>query len=141
MDNRSLAVAALFWFTEATKVVAAKTCRSGEDVSERDRCRYLPMSARGLMAMRVMHCFAAKLRTVFRWMLAARGHTPMVALAIVETMIDVSIEMLRSVVPRPRTDEPTTDEPFRAIVAVRSAVVRRDFVVSVRANRGRPNTD
>jgi hypothetical protein len=53
----------------------------------------------------VMHCLAVKLCAVFRWMLAARGKSPAVALAKVETMIDVPIEMIRPVEPRSRPDK------------------------------------
>jgi hypothetical protein len=59
------------------------------------------------MAAWVMHCLAVKLCTVFRWTLAARGHRSVVALAKVETMIDVSIETIRPVEPRSRPDEYT----------------------------------
>ena len=45
------------------------------------------------MAMFVMHGFAVKFGAMFRWMLAARRHRPMVALTIVEMMVDVSVEM------------------------------------------------
>jgi hypothetical protein len=46
-----------------------------------------------LMAMFVMHGFAVKLGAMFSWTLAARWHGSLVALAIVEMMIDVSVEM------------------------------------------------
>jgi hypothetical protein len=45
------------------------------------------------MATFVMHCVAVKFRTVFRRMLAARRHGAVVALAIVQMMIDVPVEM------------------------------------------------
>jgi hypothetical protein len=54
-----------------------------------------------------MHCLAVKLGTVFRWSLAARWKLAVVALAIVEMMIDVSVEMIRPVIPGARTDEDT----------------------------------
>jgi len=59
------------------------------------------------MAMYVMHGLAVKLCTVFRWTLAARWHRPVVALAIVETMIDMSIKMIRSVIPGSCPDKNT----------------------------------
>jgi len=43
--------------------------------------------------MFIMHGFAVKLGSTFRWMLAARRHGPMVALTIVEMMIDVSVKV------------------------------------------------
>jgi hypothetical protein len=45
------------------------------------------------MAVCIMHCFAMKFRTMFSDMLAARWHGSVVALTIVEMMIDVSVEM------------------------------------------------
>jgi hypothetical protein len=94
-----------------------------------------------LMAMWVVHCLAMKLCPVFRWMLAARGRGPVIAFAIVEMMIDVSVEMLRPVVPGSRADEYTAREPLRTIVAVRSTVVRSSLVVPVRTNWWLSNAD
>ena len=59
------------------------------------------------MATWVMHCFAVKLRTMFGWTRAARGHSPAVALPKVETMIDMSVEITRPAVPRSGPDEYT----------------------------------
>ena len=59
------------------------------------------------MAARVMHRLAVKFCTMFRRMLAARWHRPVVALAKVETMIDVSIEVVRPVIPRSSPDKYT----------------------------------
>jgi hypothetical protein len=59
------------------------------------------------MAMGVMHCLAVKLCTVFRRTLAARGKTPMVALAVIEMVIDVSVETTRPVEPGSRADKYT----------------------------------
>jgi hypothetical protein len=65
----------------------------------------LSVSVRRLMTMRVMHCFAAKLFMVFHRTLSARRHRPMVALAIVEVMIDMSVEMFRPMEPWSGSDE------------------------------------
>jgi hypothetical protein len=54
-----------------------------------------------------MHCLAVKFRPVLCGMLAACRKTPMVALAIIEVVIDVSVEAIRAVEPRPGTDENT----------------------------------
>jgi len=70
-------------------------------------CLEISMAAWCLMTMRVMHCLAVKFRAVFRWMFTARRKTSMVALAIVEMMIDVSVETIRPVKPGPGTDEDT----------------------------------
>jgi hypothetical protein len=91
------------------------------------------------MAMHIMHRLAVELCTAFRRTLAARRQRPAVALAIVETMIDVPIETICPVVPRPGPDENTAREPLRAIVAVRSAAIRSALVVPVRANWRHPD--
>jgi hypothetical protein len=59
------------------------------------------------MATSVMHCLAVKLCPVFGWLLATRWKIPVIALAIVEMMIDVPVEMILSVEPRSRPDEYT----------------------------------
>ena len=87
------------------------------------------MSAWRLVAVRVMHCLAVKFRAVFRWMFTARRKTSMVALAIVEMMIDVSVEVIRPVVPRSRADENTARKPLRAIVTIWGTTIRRTFIV------------
>jgi hypothetical protein len=63
------------------------------------------MAAWCFMAMRVMHCVAMKFRAVFGWMFASRRETAMVALAIIEMMINVAVEVLRPVKPGSRTNE------------------------------------
>lgn len=55
--------------------------------------------------MRVVHRLAVKFSTVFCRMLAAPWQRSVVALAKVVVMINVSVEMLRTVIPRSRTDE------------------------------------
>jgi hypothetical protein len=55
--------------------------------------------------MRVVHCFAVELRTMFCRTFAALGKRSVVALAIVEMMIDVTVEMFRPVIPRSRSEE------------------------------------
>src|SRR5579863_9898001 len=67
----------------------------------------LPVSARSLMTMRIVHGISVKLSTIFRWTFAASRHRPVEALAIVEMMIDMSVKMLWPVEPWPRADEDT----------------------------------
>jgi hypothetical protein len=88
-----------------------------------------------LMAVGIMHRLAVKFCAMFRRLLAARRHGTVITLAIVETMIDVSVEMVRTVEPRSRTDEYATAEPFRTVITIGSAVVRRSLVIAVRARR------
>ena len=55
--------------------------------------------------MYIVHCLTVKLSAVFRRGRAAGRETPVVALAIVELMIDVPVEMIRPVVPRASADD------------------------------------
>ena len=57
------------------------------------------------MSAGIMPRRAVKLCTVFRRILAARWKTTPISLPIVQMMIDVTVEMLRSVKPRPCADE------------------------------------
>ena len=87
------------------------------------------------MAVGIMHCLAVKFSAMFSRPLAARRHGSVITLAIVELMIDVSVEVVGTVEPRSRTDEYPAREPFRAVVAIGSAVVRWNLVIAVRACR------
>ena len=90
--------------------------------------------------MCIMHCLAMKFCTMLRRMLAARGKISMVALAVIEMVIDMSVETIRPMEPRSRADEYSAGEPIRAIVTIRSAVIRRDLIVPVGTNRRFSNT-
>ena len=98
------------------------------------------MAPRRLMTVDIMHRLTMKFRTMFRWALSPCRHRPMVALAIVEMMIDVPVEVLRSVIPRPGPDENSAGEPFRPVIPVRGAVIGWCFVISVGTNRRLTNT-
>jgi hypothetical protein len=65
----------------------------------------------------------------------------MITLAIVEIVIDMAIETLRPVIPRPGADEYAARKPLRPVIAIWSAAVGRRLVVSIRANRGNPEPD
>ena len=93
------------------------------------------------MSMRIMHGLSAKLFVVFHRMLSARREWPVVSMAIVEVMIDVSVKMFRPVEPGTCPNEHTAREPLRAVVAIWSAVVGRLLIVPIRTNRRRPNFD
>ena len=87
------------------------------------------------MATEIMHRISMELSAVLSGTFAASGERPVVAVAIVEMMIDVPVKAFGSVEPRSRADEYAAREPLRAIVTVRRAIIRRNLVVSVRANR------
>ena len=99
----------------------------------------LSVPARRLMATRVMHRGSMKFRSVWCRRRAARGHWPLVTLSVVELMIHVPVEMLRSVEPGPRANKHPSRKPLRPIVAIGSTRVRRSFVISVGTNRCRPD--
>ena len=60
------------------------------------------------MATSVMHRGSVEFCSVLRRMLTACGHRPVIALAVVELMINVPVEMLRAMEPRPGSDEYST---------------------------------
>jgi len=86
--------------------------------------------------MYLVHCLAATLCAVVSPGVAAGRHGTVVTLAIVATMIDMAVEVIRPVVPGAGADEEAiSSEPLGPIIAIRSAVVRRTFVVPVGAIR------
>jgi len=70
-------------------------------------------------------------------MLAASWVRAVVALAIVEVVIDVAVEVVGTMEPGAGADEYAAREPLGTVVAVGSAVVRGNFIVAIRAIRGR----
>jgi hypothetical protein len=91
--------------------------------------------------VRVMPGLAVKLRTMFGRMLAAAWIRSVITFTEVEVMVDVSVEMLRPMEPWPCSDKNASIEPLRTIVAIGSAVIGRNFIVSVRAGRWSSYTD
>jgi hypothetical protein len=65
----------------------------------------------------------------------------MVAMLGVKVIVYVAAEVGVAMKPWAGTDEDSAREPFRAVVAVGSALVRRGFVVAVRAGRGWSDVD
>lgn len=87
------------------------------------------------MTVRVMHCLTVKLCAVFRRVFTTCGKRPVIAFAIVQVMVHVSVEVLRPMKPGTRANEYAAYEPLRPIISIRGAVIRRCFVVPVRTNR------
>ena len=83
--------------------------------------------------MRVMHGLAVELRPVLRRMLAASRVSTTIAPAVIEIVIHMAVESIPPMKPRTGPDEQAARIPFRAVIAVWSAVVRGLFVISVRA--------
>ena len=95
----------------------------------------LVVSTGGFVPTHIMHCLTVKLSAVFGGSSAACRVTAVVALAIVELMIDVAVEMIRPVIPGASADEDTaSSEPLGPIIAIGSAVIRRSLVIPVGAN-------
>ena len=86
------------------------------------------------MPMRVVHCRAMKFATGRSWMLVSRRHRTVVAVAIIQSVIYVPVEISRPMEPRARADEHAAREPFRTIIPIGSAIVRRNLIVSIGAN-------
>lgn len=78
-----------------------------------------------------MHSGAMERRTIRPGSLASRRHRTAIALPVIESMIDVPVEVVRSVIPRPGADENAARKPLRTVISVRGAVVRRRFVIAV----------
>ena len=64
-----------------------------------------------------------------------------VAVLRIETVINVTMEVVRTVEPRAGSDEYATAEPLGPVVPVRSAVVWRVVVVAIRARGFGANVD
>jgi hypothetical protein len=92
------------------------------------------------MAVYIVHRIPVKLSTLCRRTLATRGRGSVVALAVVKMMIYVPVEMIRAVIPGACTDKNPAREPFRAIVAIRGAIIRGLLIITVGTNRGFPDT-
>jgi hypothetical protein len=91
------------------------------------------LSADGV-AVAVAHFVAFEVFDVvdgFDGVLAAGGTRAGVSVVGMETIIDVAVETLRTVKPGADADEDAAGKPLRAVVAIRSAVVRCDVVVAV----------
>ena len=87
------------------------------------------------MAMRIMHRLAVKFCTVLRWMLAPRRKISMVALAVIETVINMPVKSVGPVKPGSGANKQAGGKPLRAIVTIRGTVIRRSLIVSIRASR------
>lgn len=90
----------------------------------------------------IPHFVAFEVRNVTRRMravrcLPVRRQTAMVAVAWVEMVIDMAMEVPRSMEPRSGANKHAAIEPLRSVVAVGSAVIRGVIVVAVWTHRFR----
>ena len=93
------------------------------------------------MSMHIVHFFAVELSTMLGWMFAALRGRPMVAVAVVECVIHMSMEVMRSMKPWSSTDEYATVEPLRTVVTIRRTSVGGNFVIAIRTNGRRTYVD
>lgn len=91
--------------------------------------------------MRVVRGGTVEFSAMVGGMFAAGRRWAVIALTVIEFMIDMAVEVVRTVEPRASADKYAACEPFRAVVSVRRAIVRRLFVVPIRANWRRANLD
>ena len=101
----------------------------------------LPMSSGSLVAVHIVHGVTVKFLPVFRRTLAPARQRPAIALAIVEMMVHVPIEMIRPMEPWSGADENPSGEPFRAIVTIRSTAIGRGLIIAVWTNRWSTDTN
>ncbi len=78
---------------------------------------------------------------VIEWLFAMTRQRAVVTMARIEAIIYVSIKCTAPMEPRPRADKQATVKPIRAVVAIRSAVVRRVIKISIRTHGLRPDVD
>jgi len=94
-----------------------------------------------LVAVDIMHCLSVELCSVLRRMLTARRKGPVIAMSVVEVMIYVPVKVFRPVKPGSRADKNAARKPFRSVVTVWRAVIRRNLVIAIRTNRGLSDAD
>ena len=87
-----------------------------------------------LASVRVVHCIAVEFSSMLSRVFTARRKSTSVSMAVVIVMVNVPIEMFRAVIPGASADKDTACEPLWTVIAVRSAIVRGHFVVTVWAN-------
>jgi hypothetical protein len=85
--------------------------------------------------MGVVHGLAMELCSVLRGVLAAGGEAAVIALPVVQVVIHMSVKMIPAMKPWSRSDEDAAVVPLRAVIPVRCALIRRSFVVAIRALR------
>lgn len=90
------------------------------------------MAVASLVAVEILN--AAAIPVLMTPMLSAIRITATVSVVTIEAIVDVSPEVLVTVIPRTGADEHPTREPFRPIVAVRRAFIRWVIEIAVRAD-------
>src|SRR5579862_1685339 len=73
------------------------------------------------------------------WMIPSLGQHTAISILRIEPVVDFALKTVRPMKPRTSANEDTGIEPFRAIVAVSSAVMRNVVIVAVGAIGGDSN--
>jgi len=101
-----------------------------------DAAAYVADSAR--VTDSVSHFIASEMVNVVDTLRRVRAiamiwHRAAVSVMNIEMIVDVAAKVCRAVEPRAGTNEEAVREPFRAVVAVGSAVVWSEVIVAIRA--------
>jgi hypothetical protein len=112
--------------TATTRVSAAGEARRMLSSGRVSRVAYMTLAVARLIGLKVVERNGAAFR-----------HRTVVAVVWVVAVIYVAVEAVRAMEPWAGTDEDTTGEPVRAVVAIGGAVVGRIVVVAIRADWGR----
>lgn len=89
------------------------------------------------IAFEVLRAFRVHVRAGF---LVAAGRGALIAVVRIIMVIHGAMKIVRTVKPRASSDEDAPDEPFRTVIAVGSASVRRIVEIAVRTNGSRADT-
>jgi len=74
-------------------------------------------------------------------LLTLRRHRPLVAVLWMEMIIHMTVETGLAMKPRTSANKDASAKPLRPIVAIRSAIVRSNVVITVRTIRRHTNLD
>jgi len=94
-----------------------------------------------LVPMSIVHRLSMKLRPMIRRVFPTRREPSVIALAVIQTVIYMPVEMISPVKPRSRADKDAAVVPLRTVIPVRRARIRRSLVIAVRASRFHADPD
>jgi len=92
------------------------------------------MSVRRLVPVSIVHRLPVKLCPMIGCVFPARRETAAVALAVIQMVIHMPVEMVPATEPRSSADEDSAVIPLRSVITVRRAGVRRSLVVAPETN-------
>jgi len=85
--------------------------------------------------MRIVHGLPMEFLPMLSRVLTARRETTVVSLPVIQVVIHMPVKMVRTVEPGTRSNKHSARIPLRPIIPIRSAVIRRSLVISIRTNR------